>query len=677
MKTYFSLLFLLFLPVLAVAGSGSKDSDRGFSPTNIDSSVSPAKDFYQFAVGSWLKNNPIPDEWSSWGTFEALYESNSKVVKEILESSAANTKAPKGSNIQKVGDYYFSGMDTLKIEKAGYTPVKPFLKNISDIKTKDDLIKETAQIHLKVSQPFFWFGAGVDGKNSSMMIAQVGQGGLGLPDRDYYTNDDPRSKEIREKYVLYMQNMFKLIGRTEAAAKKDADKVMEIETRLAKASLTKVEMRDPVRNYNKMSFDSLKSIAPDFIWSLYFKELGIKTPAEFDINQPGFVKEVSKMIKELPVNDWKPYLTWNVLRGSAAYLSSAFVNEAFNFNGKFLSGAKVLRPRWKRVMGAEDNALGELIGQLYIEKTFPPEAKERARNIVGNLLVSLKERINKLEWMGDETKKAALVKLAAFTVKIGYPDKWKDYSKVSFSRDSYFENDANASEFLTKDNLAKIGKPVDKTEWEMYPQTVNAYYEPVRNEIVFPAAILQPPFFNVDADDAINYGAMGVVIGHEITHGFDDQGRQYDAKGNIKDWWTDNDTKQFDERAKVIINQFNNFVAIDTFHVNGQLTQGENIADLGGLNVALDAYRKTDEYKFNSKIDGFTPVQRFFLGWAQVWRGNERDESLKLLIKSNEHAPNKSRVNCPLSNIPEFWEAFNVQPGDPMRRSEKDLVKIW
>jgi putative endopeptidase len=383
------------------------------------------------------------------------------------------------------------------------------------------------------------------------------------------------------------------------------------------------------------------------------------------------------MVKELPVNDWKPYLTWNVLRGSAAYLSSAFVNEAFNFNGKFLSGAKVLRPRWKRVMGAEDNALGELIGQLYIEKTFPPEAKERARNIVGNLIVSLKERINKLEWMSEDTKKAALVKLAAFTVKIGYPDKWKDYSAVNFSRDSYFENDANASEFLAKENLAKIGKPVDKTEWEMYPQTVNAYYEPVRNEIVFPAAILQPPFFNVDADDAINYGAMGVVIGHEITHGFDDQGRQYDAKGNIKDWWTDNDSKQFDERAKVIINQFNNFVAIDTFHVNGQLTQGENIADLGGLNVALDAYRKTDEFKANQKINGFTPIQRFFFGWAQVWRGNDRPESLKMLIKSNEHAPNKSRVNCPLSNMPEFWEAFNVQPGDPMRRSEKDLVKIW
>jgi len=667
----------MFLPILVFAGSNSKDPSRGFDPDNIDSAANPAKDFYQFAVGNWLKNNPIPDEWSSWGSFEALYESNSKVVKEILESSAANINAPKGSNIQKVGDYYYSGMDTIKIEKDGYAPINSFLKKIADIKTKDELISETAQIHLKVEHPFFWFGASVDGKNSTMMIAQLSQGGLGLPDRDYYTNDDSRSKEIREKYIQYMQNMFRLIGKDEATAKTYAAKVMEIETRLAKASLTNVELRDPVRNYNKMSFDSLKTIAPDFNWAVYFKGLGIKTPPEFDVNQPGFIKEVSRMVKDLPVKDWKPYLTWCVLRGSAPYLSSAFVNEAFNFNGKFLNGSKVLRPRWKRVMGAEDNALGELVGQLYIEKTFPPAAKERARNIVGNLLVSLKERINKLEWMGEDTKKAALVKLAAFTVKIGYPDKWIDFSGVNISRDSYFENDANASEFLAKENLAKIGKLVDKTEWEMHPQTVNAYYEPVRNEIVFPAAILQPPFFNVDADDAVNYGAMGVVIGHEITHGFDDQGRQYDAQGNIKDWWTENDSKQFDERAKTIIDQFNNYVAIDTFHVNGELTQGENIADLGGLNVSFDAFKKTDEFKSGEKINGFTPVQRFFLGWAQVWRENDRDESLKLLIKSDPHSPNKFRVNGPLSNIPEFWDAFNIRQGDPMRRADKDLVKIW
>jgi putative endopeptidase len=436
-------------------------------------------------------------------------------------------------------------------------------------------------------------------------------------------------------------------------------------------------LRDPVKNYNKMSFESLKGIAPDIDWNVYFGELGIKAPDEFDINQPEFIKEVSKMIKEIPVSGWKPYLKWNVIRASAPYLSSAFVKESFEFNSKFMYGAKVLRPRWKRIMGAEDNALGELVGQLYIEKTFPPEAKERAGKIVGSLIMAIKERINNLDWMGEETKKAALVKLATLNVKIGYPDKWKDYSKVKITRDSYFDNDVNASEFLTTYNLAKIGKSVDKTEWEMYPQTVNAYYNPVRNEIVFPAAILQPPFFNVDADDAINYGGMGVVIGHEISHGFDDQGRQYDGDGNLKDWWTENDSKKFDQKAKLIIDQFNSYVAIDTFHVNGQLTQGENIGDLGGLNIALTAFKKTDEYKSGKRLNGFTPMQRFFLSWAQIWRENIRNEYLKLLIKTNEHPPNKVRVNGPMSNMPEFWEAFNVKPGAPMRRPDSTLVKIW
>jgi len=517
----------------------------------------------------------------------------------------------------------------------------------------------------------------VDSKNSKMNIAKFSQGGLGLLDRDYYLGQDQRSKEIRDRYVIFMENLFVLAGETKSEAEKDAAKVMEIETRLAKASFTKVELRDPVKNYNKMSFESLKGIAPDVAWNVYFGEIGIKTPDEFDINQPEFIKEVNIMFRDIPVSGWKPYLKWNVIRASAPYLSSAFVKESFEFNQKFMYGAKVLRPRWKRIMGAEDNALGELVGQLYIEKTFPPEAKERAGKIVGSLIVAIKERIKNLDWMGEETKKAALVKLATLNVKIGYPDKWKDYSKVKITRDSYFDNDVNASEFLTAYNLAKIGKSVDKTEWEMYPQTVNAYYNPVRNEIVFPAAILQPPFFNVDADDAINYGGMGVVIGHEISHGFDDQGRQYDGDGNLKDWWTENDSKKFDQKAKLIIDQFNSYVAIDTFHVNGQLTQGENIGDLGGLNIALTAFKKTDEYKSGKRLNGFTPMQRFFLSWAQIWRENIRDEYLKLLIKTNEHPPNKVRVNGPMSNMPEFWEAFNVKPGAPMRRPDSTLVKIW
>lgn len=676
MKKIFSIILLLVITV-TMYGQNDRDKGMGFDPNNIDPSVNPSVDFYQYAIGNWLKNNPIPDEWSSWGSFEQLFEENSTLLKQILETAAGNKTAPKGSNLQMVGDYYYSGMDTVKIEKEGYKPVMQYLKKIAGMKTKDDLLKLTALLHLRISEPLFWFGGSVDAKNSKMNIAQLGQGGLGLPDRDYYLQTDDRSKEIREKYIKFMENIFLLAGENINAAKKNAAKVMEIETRLAKASLTKVELRDPVKNYNKMSLESLKGITPDINWKLFFSELGISAPTEFDVSQPEFIKEVSRMIKEIPVSDWKPYLRWSVLKAAATYLSTPFVNASFEFNGKFMNGAKVLRPRWKRIMGAENNALGELIGQLYVEKTFPPEAKERARKIVDNLIIAIKERIEKLDWMSDETKKAALVKLAAFTVKIGYPDKWKDYSKVVISRDSYFNNDVNANEFITRENLAKIGKPVDKTEWEMTPQTVNAYYEPVRNEIVFPAAILQPPFFNVNADDAINYGAMGVVIGHEISHGFDDQGRQFDAEGNLKDWWNESDALKFNEKAKRIVDQFNAYAVLDTFHVNGELTQGENIGDLGGLNISWTAFKKTDEYKNGEKIDGFTPQQRFFLSWAQVWKENIRDEYLKLLVQTNEHPPSKVRVNGPMSNMPEFWKAFNIPDGTPMRRNESDLVKIW
>jgi putative endopeptidase len=675
MKKLFS--FLVLIPLIIFAGTGNKDSGKGLDIKNIDPSMSPAVDFYQYANGSWLKNNPIPDEYSRWGSFELLAEINNKVLKEILETAANNKSALKGSNQQKIGDYYYSGMDTIKIEKEGYKPIQTQLNAIDKINSMEDLYKEIAFMHLRVASPLWGFGAGADAKNSSMNISNIYQSGLGLPDRDYYLNNDSRSQQIREKYVQLLINMFKLIGKNEADAKNDADKVMEIETRLAKASSTRIERRDPVKNYNKMNFDSLQLITPGIDWKLYFKELGINTPPEFDVNQPRFIKEVSSLLKDVQLNDLKPYLRWHLIRGTASYLSNDFVNESFEFNGKFLQGAKVLQPRWKRVMQATNAALGEILGEVYVSKTFPPEAKSRAINVVTSLIVALKERITNLEWMGDNTKKEALKKLAAINVKIGYPDKWKNYSSLQMSRDSYLENDMNASEFLNRENFDKIGKPVDRTEWGMLPQTVNAYYNPVMNEIVFPAAILQPPFFNFEADDAVNYGGMGVVIGHEITHGFDDQGRQFDAQGNIKDWWTENDAKKFEERGKVIINQFNSYTAIDTFHINGELTQGENIADLGGLNVSLTALKKTDQYKKGEKIDGFTPLQRFYLSYAQIWENNIRDEALKLRIKTDPHSPGKQRVLGPLSNMPDFWEAFGVKPGDPMRRPDDKLVKIW
>jgi putative endopeptidase len=672
------LLFMLLLfPLFVLAGSGPKNSDMGLDKKNIDPSVNPTADFYHYAIGNWLKNNPIPDEYTRWGSFEILGETNNKVLKEILEAAANNKSAPKGSNQQKIGDYYFAGMDTVKIEKDGYKPIQSQLTAIEGMNSKADLYKEIAFLHLRVTSPLFGFGVGADAKNSSMNIPHIFQSGLGLPDRDYYLNSDPRSQQIRERYLQLMTNMFKLVGISEVDAKKDADKVMEIETRLAKASSTRVERRDPIKNYNKMSFDSLKAISPNIDWNLYFTSLGISAPSEYNVNQPRFIKEVSALLKDVQINDLKPYLRWHLIRGAANYLSSAFVNESFEFGGKFMQGAKVMQPRWKRVMQATNGALGELLGEVYVSKTFPPEAKDRAKVIVNNLISALKERITNLEWMGNDTKKAALIKLAAITIKIGYPDKWKDYSSLQMSRDSYFENDMNASEFLNRQDYDKIGKPVDKTEWGMLPQTVNAYYNPVNNEIVFPAAILQPPFFNVDADDAVNYGGMGVVIGHEITHGFDDSGRMYDAQGNIKDWWTETDAKNFEERGKAIVDQFNSIAAIDTFHVNGALTEGENIADLGGLKISLTALKKTDEYKSGEKINGFTPVQRFFLSYAQIWENNIRDEALKLRLKTDPHSPGWQRINAPLSNMPEFWEAFGVKPGDPMRMPDTKLVKIW
>jgi putative endopeptidase len=670
-------LFALLISIVIIGCGGSKDIGNGFDPKNIDATVKPAQDFYGFAVGGWVKNNPIPDEYTRWGSFEILGEQNNKILREILDAAANDKSAPKGSNTQKIGDYYFAGMDTVQIDKEGYKPIVPILNAIDGIKSKDDLFKELANIHLRISRPLFMFYVGADERNSSMNIASISQGGLGLPDRDYYLNTDKRTTEIREKYVQYMTNMFKLVGENEADAKKDAAKVMEIETRLATSSLTKVERRDPVKNYNKMSLDSLISLAPGIDWKLYFKSLDISAPADIDVSQPKFVAAMGALVKDLSVNDLKPYLRWHVIRGSAAYLSSAFVEESFNFGGRFMQGAKAMQPRWKRVMQSTNGALGEILGQVFVGKTFPPEAKQRAKNIVYTLIASLKDRITNLDWMSEDTKKAALIKLEAITIKIGYTDKWKDYSKVEISRDSYFQNDMNASEFEVRDNLSKIGKPVDRTEWGMLPQTVNAYYNPTMNEIVFPAAILQPPFFNTNADDAINYGGMGVVIGHEITHGFDDQGRQYDAQGNIKDWWTEADGKKFEERGKAIINQFNNTYVLDSLHVNGELTEGENIADLGGLKISLNALKNTEEYKKGEKINGFTPVQRFFLSYAQVWENSIRDEALRMRIKTDPHSPGKARVNCPLSNMPEFWDAFDVKPGDGMRMPDDKIVKIW
>ncbi|HEX2866690.1 MAG TPA: M13 family metallopeptidase [Ignavibacteriales bacterium] len=662
--------------VHAKSGSKTKES-KGLDLNTIDKNASPAVDFYEYAVGKWLKDNPIPDAYGRWGTFEVLAESNFKILKKILESSAADKKALKGSSAQQIGDFYSAGMDTVKIEKEGAKAMEPYLKEIDAVGDLKGLFEEIARLHSYGVSALFDFGSGADAKNSSMVIGQLGQSGLGLPDRDYYLKDDSRSKAIRAKYPEHVEKMFQLLGYSQEDAKKASEVVMNIETELAKVSMDRVEMRDPNKTYNKVSVSGLIDMSPEVNWSLYFKTIGWENPQDMNVAQPEFFKGLSSIIKEHSINDWKTYLKWHFIRRAAGYLSSNFVEESFDFNGKFLNGLRAMQPRWKRVMFAINGLFGEALGQLYVKETFSPEAKDRAKKIVGNLLEAMGERIKNVDWMSSETKDQALKKLAAFNVKIGYPDKWKDYSALEVKRDSYLENVIRASKFEMKRQLDKIGKPVDRTEWEMTPQTVNAYYNPLQNEIVFPAAILQPPFYDVNADDAVNYGAMGAVIGHEITHGFDDEGRQFDAQGNIKEWWTKDDAAKFSDRAKLIVEQYNSYFPVDSMNINGALTQGENIADLGGLNVAFTAFKKTREFKDGKSIDGFTPVQRFFLSWAQVWKNGIRKETLMNALKTDPHSPGKYRVNGPLSNIPEFLQAFKIKPGETMYRPENVRVKIW
>ncbi len=663
--------------ILFAASAFFAQKKTAFDLNNLDRSVSPAQNFYQFAAGGWMKNNPIPDDQTYWGSFSILAEENNRQLKKIIETVSLNKNWPKGSAEQKIGDFYATGMDSAKIERDGFKPLAADFKSVDNIQTKKDFVKVLANLHFTGTGALFNFFVRDDAKKSTLNAPYVSQGGLGLPDVEYYTKDDPRSKEIREKYLQHMVNMFRLTGIDQETAVKYSQIVMNIETQLAKASNTRVENRDPEKTYNKMTIANLKQIAGGFDWDLYFENLGVEGINLVVVSQPKFVTAMSELVNQIPVNDWKIYLKWNIVRDAAGALSSPFVNERFDFTQKFLAGAKAMPPRWKRTIGSINGSMGELLGQIYVKEYFPPEAKARAEKIVQTLLVAMGESIKGLEWMSDATKQQALFKLSKFGVKIGYPNKWKDYSALNIERDSYYNNLKRVGKWARAVNFAKIGKPVDRAEWGMTPQTVNASYSPTRNEITFPAAILQPPFFNPDADDAINYGAMGAVIGHEISHGFDDQGRKFDEAGNIKDWWTKEDADKFKARAQKLVSQYNNFTVIDTFKVNGALTLGENIGDLGGLTVAFAAFKNTDQFKKGETIDGFTPAQRFYLGWAQVWASNRRPEALKLQVKTDVHSPSEQRVVGPLQNLPDFFNAFDVKPGDPMRNSDDKIVKIW
>jgi putative endopeptidase len=657
---------------------GSQENKRTYSGVdrkNLDTTVSPAVDFYQFANGGWLKNNPIPETESRWGSFNELQENNFTALRKVLEEAAADTKAAKGSNTQKVGDFYTSGMDSASIEKAGASALAAEFEKISSIKSPSDVMNVVATFQTYGFAPLFTFYAFQDPRNSSAVVPQLYQGGLGLPDRDYYL--DKSYEEIRKEYVSHMGKMFQLLGNSEAQAAAKAKSVMALETSLAKSSMTRVEQRDPVATYHKMTLPELNALTPDINWESVMSTMGITKADYLVVGQPEFLKEAGRQVKSAGLDTWKAYLEWHLIGSVAGRLSSDFVNENFRFYGTVLNGTKSLKPRWKRVLQDVDGSLGEALGQVYVEKNFSPEAKKRCLEMVNNMQEVFRERITKLDWMEQGTKDKAVAKLNSFMKKIGYPDKWKDYSKLEIDRGPYVRNVIRANQFAFSYMVNKIGKPVDKAEWLMTPPTVNAYYEPSLNEIVFPAGILQPPFFDANADDAVNYGGIGAVIGHEMTHGFDDQGRQYDAEGNLKDWWTPADAEKFVKKADVVVKQFDAYVPLDSLHVNGKLTLGENLADLGGLSIAYEAFKRTEQGKSTEKIAGFTPDQRFFLGWAQGWRNNIRDQALKQRLITDVHSPGKFRTNGPLSNMPEFYAAFGVKPGDPMHRPDSLRAKVW
>ncbi len=653
-----------------------KIMDKGLSIENLDTTAVPGNDFYRYATGGWADANPIPDEYSRYGSFDQLRENNQKQIKELIEEMG-QTKHEAGTNAQKIGDLYKLGMDSVKLNTDKAAPIMDQLAAINAASNVEDIIKLTGSIRHYTAAPFFGFYVGADDMNSTMNIAHLYQSGLGLGERDYYLATDETSKSLRDGYVKLMNTQFQNAGYTEGDAKMAADAVMKIETALAKAHFEKEKTRIPELNYHKMKVEDLNKSVASFKWDLFLESVGAKGIKELNVSQVEPIVEAVKIIQSYPINELKAYLSWKLIDSSAKYLSDDFVNANFDFYGKQMSGSKVIQPRWKRTVNTINEALGEEVGQIYVEKYFPPKAKERMLGLVENLKVALGERINGLEWMSKETKAKAQEKLGTFIVKIGYPDKWRDSSSLDVKGDSYWADIVRASEFGFDFMLSKLGKPVDKSEWLMSPQTVNAYYNPTTNEICFPAGILQAPFFYMNADDAINYGAIGVVIGHEMTHGFDDQGRKYDRDGNLTDWWTADDAKKFEARAQVLIDYFNNIKVLDDLNANGRFTLGENIADHGGLQVSYAAFMKTDEAKKAQEIDGFTPQQRFFLSYANLWAGNIRDAEIIRLTKIDPHSLGKWRVNGALPHIATWYEAFNITEQDSKYLPVEKRASIW
>lgn len=672
LKRYFAAL-----GIIAAGFSANAQTKKFIDPANMDLSVKPGDDFYTYASGTWIKNNPVPAKETRWGSFNELRDFNINAVKSLVEDAAADKSAPAGSVKRRVGDFYTAAMDSATIEKLGYTPIKADLAKIKQIKNIQGVLDQVAYMRTNgLGGGMFGLGVGQDRKNVNKYMVNISQGGTTLPDRDYYLKDDPRSVKIRDAYNTYMVTLFTLTGSTADEARQKAATVYKIEKQFAEAQMSRLEMRDPYATYNKLTVAELNKKTPDINWTTYLPKFKIKNQDTVLVSSPKFMASLDGMLKSIPVEDWKTYLEWNILKGSASSLSSPFVKASFAFT-QAQTGQKVQTPRWQRMSSLTDGTIGELLGQLYVAKYFKPEAKERMNQMIVNLRKAFEIRIKGLEWMSPETKQKALAKLNAFTPKVGYPEKWKNYDGLVINKDTYFQNLRNASVWGYNEMVNQLGKPIDRKRFGMTPPTVNAYYSPTLNEIVFPAGILQFPFFDPNADDAVNYGGIGAVIGHEMSHGFDDSGSQYDAAGNLKNWWTAEDKAKFDAKTKALGEQFDAYTVLDTVHVIGKLTMGENIGDLGGLNAAYTAFKMTKQGQSNEKIDGFTPDQRFFLAWAQVWRGNILPESAAQLIKTDPHSPGPYRTIGAPVNMDAWYEAFDVKPGDKLYKKPEDRIRMW
>jgi putative endopeptidase len=673
---FFSGLGAWMVSAEPLAPIGPEPVSPAFSVSYMDRSVSPAVDFYAYADGEWVKNNPVPSDKSRWTSFIQLGDRNVYLIHGLLEETAASP-GQKGTPQEEVGDFYTSAMDTNRLERLRFEPLAADLAQIENIQSKEDLFRVVARLHDEGVGVFFGESVSPDARQSSIYAFELDQGGLSLPDRDYYLKDS--FAQQRQDYREHVTKMFKLLGEKADEASAHAGIVLDLETALAKASRTRVDLRDPNKNYNKVAQTNLLKNNPEMPWQVYLSERKLAGISYAIVGQPEFFETEGKLIAERPLSDWRVYLQWHLLHASAPFLCRAAELENFNFFGKVLSGQLEQEPRWKRAYHTMDGCIGEAVGRLYVEKYFPPAAKARMKDLVENLQTVFRDHLEKADWMTDATKAKALAKFARFTKKIGYPDKFRDYSSILITRDDYLGNVRRSAAFEERREIARVGLAVDRSEWDMTPPTVNAYFNPVQNEIVFPAGILQPPFFDASMDDAVNYGAIGVVIGHEITHGYDDQGRKYDADGNLNEWWTAADAKEFDARVQKVVDEYNAFETLPGVHVNGRLTLGENLADLGGISIAYDALERTlarDPSK-RKLIDGLTPEQRFFISFAQIWRTNIREAEARRLVTVDPHSPGRFRAVGPLVNYQQFFDAFNIKPGDPMWRQPELRAHVW